>query len=371
MALSTVIIYAGAVKTTATFAILALAPPAVVAATQVSPSAFVSCGALVVALIIAITGSILAKGLVSDAVISTTENEQLVGNLNQRRTQVKKLNIALKTNADKREQAEITLRRKAANLGLVQGKARALADTLERVSPMSQVTRLSNRRNFDQQFESEWRRTTREKKPISLVIVEIDEYAEYVEAYGAQSSDALLKRIGQTVKGFGHRSGDLAGRYEDEKLAIMLPGCDARNAVRVAEALRKRVESTKVAHAGAKNRDSVTIHVGVETIKPAQSLPSTELQKRSGAALYEARFRGDNKVVAYKLLNKLKFDYITILFNLKVINQNEELNNERKIDKKIADNPKCLLILNKNQKISRNDRCEVTGKKFKNCCGAL
>ena len=50
------------------------------------------------------------------------------------------------------------------------------------------------------------------------------------------------------------------------------------------------------------------------------------------------------------LLSKLKFDFITILFNLKVINQNEELNNERKIDKKIANNPKCLLILKKIKK---------------------
>lgn len=308
VSLSTVILYAGAAKTTAAFAILSLAPPAIVAAIQSTPSAFLICGVLIVCLIIAIGGSILVKRLVWDAVITTTENEQLVGHLDQRRTQVEKLNIALKTNADKREQAEITLRRTAADLGFVQGKARALADTLERVSPMCQVTGLSNRRNFDQQFESEWRRATRDKKPISLVIVEIDEYPEYLEAYGSQSSDGLLKRVGHTVKGFGRRAGDLAGRYEDGKLAIMLPGCDALDAVRIAEALRKRVESIKVVHAGAKNRDTVTIHLGVATIKPALSLPSTELQKRSDAALYEARFQGGNKVVAYKPLSKLKLE---------------------------------------------------------------
>ena len=66
------------------------------------------------------------------------------------------------------------------------------------------------------------------------------------------------------------------------------------------------------------------------------------------------------------LLEKLKFDYITILMNLRVIEQSET-----KKETKILNNPKCLLILNKNQKISRNDRCEATGKKFKNCCGAL
>tara|TARA_A100001011_G_scaffold400557_1_gene516215 strand:+ start:1727 stop:4183 length:2457 start_codon:yes stop_codon:yes gene_type:complete len=70
------------------------------------------------------------------------------------------------------------------------------------------------------------------------------------------------------------------------------------------------------------------------------------------------------------LLKKLKIDFLTILMNLKVVTQEDRpFQNSKKI--KISDNPKCLLILKKNQKISRNDRCEATGKKFKNCCGAL
>ncbi len=70
------------------------------------------------------------------------------------------------------------------------------------------------------------------------------------------------------------------------------------------------------------------------------------------------------------LLDKLKIDFITILMNLKVIEKNQnESNKEKSIN--VMNNPKCLLILKKDQKISRNDRCEATGKKFKNCCGAL
>ena len=56
--------------------------------------------------------------------------------------------------------------------------------------------------------------------------------------------------------------------------------------------------------------------------------------------------------------------------NLKVVVQpQEEVNPEKEIGS--INNPKCLLILKKDQKISRNDRCEASGKKFKNCCGAL
>jgi preprotein translocase subunit SecA len=56
--------------------------------------------------------------------------------------------------------------------------------------------------------------------------------------------------------------------------------------------------------------------------------------------------------------------------NLKLIEQPKEEINKKK-ETEIMNNPKCLLILRKEQKISRNDRCEATGKKFKHCCGAL
>ncbi len=70
------------------------------------------------------------------------------------------------------------------------------------------------------------------------------------------------------------------------------------------------------------------------------------------------------------LLEKLKFDYITILMNLKVVEKPQEEINSNKVAEKL-NNPKCLLIFKRDQKISRNDRCEATGKKFKHCCGAL
>ena len=68
-----------------------------------------------------------------------------------------------------------------------------------------------------------------------------------------------------------------------------------------------------------------------------------------------------------KLLEKLKLDFVTILMNLKIVEQSNPIS---KINNK-SDNSKCLLITKKNEKISRNERCEATGKKFKNCCGEL
>jgi len=69
------------------------------------------------------------------------------------------------------------------------------------------------------------------------------------------------------------------------------------------------------------------------------------------------------------LLYKLKIDYLTILLNLKIIEKKDPIVREK--NKNISEDPKCLLLIKKGQKISRNDRCEATGKKYKNCCGAL
>ncbi len=69
-----------------------------------------------------------------------------------------------------------------------------------------------------------------------------------------------------------------------------------------------------------------------------------------------------------KLLEKIRQDTILLLLNIKIADQTE-VQNEKKITDKSND-PRCLLILKKDQKISRNDRCEATGKKYKNCCGS-
>ena len=71
------------------------------------------------------------------------------------------------------------------------------------------------------------------------------------------------------------------------------------------------------------------------------------------------------------LLNKLKSDLIRILINLTIVEKKETNQNNTKENVNISNNPKCLLIIKKGQKISRNEKCSATGKKYKQCCGAL
>jgi diguanylate cyclase (GGDEF)-like protein len=286
----------------------ALLPPAFGLLMRGNREALAAAIGLLFAGVVALLGARLLRQRIWEAGMRQGENEQLRRYLDQRRDQIDKLNVELKTTQGKREQVEQNLRRSAADLGLLQGKAKALAETLERISPLDQVTGLDNRRHFDQTFQAEWRRAARDSKPVSMLIADMDDYELYVETYGRQSADALLKRIGQTLKGFGRRAGDAAGRYDESRVALLLPGCDVRNAARIAEAMRKRVESQNIPHANARVRSTLTVHIGVAMLKPTRTMLPAELVKRIEAALYEARFQGGNKVMTYQPLNKLRLE---------------------------------------------------------------
>ncbi|MBT8447627.1 MAG: diguanylate cyclase, partial [Gammaproteobacteria bacterium] len=306
MMLCMVIVCAGSVGATGGFLASAAFPPMVVLAAMRDQNHITAAVALALLAALLYVGARVLRALLNENFLVQGENEQLTQHLDQRRNQVEKLNVALKTNMDKREQAEMNLRRASADLGLVKGKAAALAETLERVSPYCTVTGLTNRRRFAEMLDTEWRRDQRERRPVSLLVVAIDHFDEYVETYGRQSGDALLKKVGTMVKGFGRRAGDIAARYGEAQFSLLLPGADMRNVARISEALRKRVESQQIAHAGAPQRDKVTAHMGSVTMIPTRSMDVSELIKRVESSLYEARFQGGNKVIAYQPLDKLK-----------------------------------------------------------------
>ena len=71
------------------------------------------------------------------------------------------------------------------------------------------------------------------------------------------------------------------------------------------------------------------------------------------------------------LLSKLKLEFVTVLMNLKIVEEKNNSSADKKKEVVISNNPKCLIIKKKGEKISRNEKCEATGKKYKNCCGSL
>jgi diguanylate cyclase (GGDEF)-like protein len=309
-ALSTMMLaaYNGVLFPSAGFSVAALLPPAAIVATGTLPG-----NTLIAAMVVlyAVLLSMISQRLQKNAlrvIALDIEATHMRSHLDVRRDQIEKLTVGMKTNAEKRQKAELELRRTSADLGLLKGKAHALSETLSRVSPFCPVTGIPNRRSFDEHLGLEWRRAMRERKPLSLMMCEIDQIDLYTETYGSQSGDALVKRIAKLAGAVGKRAGDLACRFSDSRFAIILPSCDNRNAARIAEAFRKRVEGQRIPHAGARADEVVTVHVGVVSIIPTSNMRPSTLLERIDTAMYEAKFQGGNRVVVYRTLAKLRLE---------------------------------------------------------------
>jgi preprotein translocase subunit SecA len=83
-------------------------------------------------------------------------------------------------------------------------------------------------------------------------------------------------------------------------------------------------------------------------------------------------FRREAFKLFESLLSKIKIDLVTFLNNLEIVTKEDvEIKSSNKLEEKLKNNPKCLLVIKKNEKITRNEKCPSTGKKYKHCCGAL
>ncbi len=100
------------------------------------------------------------------------------------------------------------------------------------------LTGLANRRTFDSHLESEWLRAAREDTPLSLLLVDIDYFKAFNDAYGHQAGDHCLRAVARLLQESVRRPADLVARYGGEEIAVLLPVTSAKGATRIAEAIR-------------------------------------------------------------------------------------------------------------------------------------
>ncbi|WP_052003470.1 sensor domain-containing diguanylate cyclase [Microvirga sp. BSC39] len=165
------------------------------------------------------------------------------------------------------------------------------------------LTGLANRRAFDRQLEVEWLRAARQKTPVSLLLIDVDQFKAYNDVYGHQAGDECLRNIAKTISGAARRPGDLAARYGGEELAILLPGADEADAATIAENLRAKVESLRVRHDANPPNCILTISIGSATRIPSldrSRIRPDDLITLADAALYRAKQNGRNRVASEK-----------------------------------------------------------------------
>ena len=124
----------------------------------------------------------------------------MLNDVDDRKEQVSTLNIALKTHAEKQERTVSELPRTTAVLEASELKARALAGTLVRISTKCSVTGLLNTRHFTEILATEWPRLMRDKKPLSLIMFDLDDGERNRDFYRSAQGAKCLRRVAGIVR---------------------------------------------------------------------------------------------------------------------------------------------------------------------------
>lgn len=170
-------------------------------------------------------------------------------------------------------------------------------DELERLATCDGLTGVANRRSFDTVLNTECRRVSREARSLSLLMIDVDFFKRYNDAYGHLAGDECLRQVAEAMRRVTQRASDTVARYGGEEFAILLPATEPDGAVIVAERIRAAVESLKLPHAQSDVGPYVTVSIGVGSVDASQSAPPTNLIAAADSALYQAKREGRNRVV--------------------------------------------------------------------------
>jgi diguanylate cyclase (GGDEF)-like protein/PAS domain S-box-containing protein len=166
---------------------------------------------------------------------------------------------------------------------------------LEALAVTDALTGLANRRRFDQCLASEWRRGLRDRKPLSLLMIDADLFKSYNDTYGHLRGDSCLRQIAEAALDVVARPGDLVARFGGEEFAVILPNTGSEGAFGLANEICAALRSRKLPHSGNPH-GIMTVSVGCATLAPSFGLHSVNLVELADEALYNAKRNGRNQV---------------------------------------------------------------------------
>ncbi|HSX86698.1 MAG TPA: diguanylate cyclase [Pseudomonas sp.] len=201
---------------------------------------------------------------------------------------------------DRQKQDEQELAARSDQLaGLVEERTAELREANKRLEELTRsdpLTGLANRRHFDELKEVEFRRAQRLGQPLSVLMCDVDFFKRYNDTYGHALGDQCLQAVAGTLKSVFARAGELVARMGGEEFAVLLPGCDANNARKAAERLRKAIATLAVAHADSPVAAHVTLSIGVAQFDPETTDRFDQLLQRADQALYRAKSQGRDRI---------------------------------------------------------------------------
>lgn len=172
------------------------------------------------------------------------------------------------------------------------------SEMLRELNKTDKLTGLANWGYFYDVISTEWRRNKRRRRPLSLLMFDIDFFKRYNEGYGYQKGNECIKRVAEKIKGRMRRPGDIAARHAGERFAIILPDTDLNGAALVGENIRKAVEAMGLRHDYSSATDKiVTLSAGCAACIPSDAASYSALISSAGAALHSAGRQGSNMVI--------------------------------------------------------------------------
>jgi diguanylate cyclase (GGDEF)-like protein len=170
------------------------------------------------------------------------------------------------------------------------------SDQLRTMALIDGLTEVANRRQFDNVLANEWRRCIRAKKPLSLIIIDIDFFKRYNDTYGHQAGDACLQKVAKSLKNCVTRAYDLVARYGGEEFVCLMPETSLAGAENIMCILQNAVTSLKIPHTAtdvlSDSQHIVTISLGLASIIPSPESNAEELILAADRMLYAAKQAG-------------------------------------------------------------------------------
>ena len=172
------------------------------------------------------------------------------------------------------------------------------SDLLRKMVFIDGLTGVFNRRCFDEQLATEWRRATRNASSLGLLMLDIDHFKRYNDRYGHQQGDDTLRQVASAIKASLLRPGDLVARYGGEEFACIVPATDFEGALGVAQRIEHGVRSLQLAHADSDTAAVVTLSIGLALGQPGRDADPTALLALADVQLYHAKHSGRGRVCA-------------------------------------------------------------------------
>lgn len=164
---------------------------------------------------------------------------------------------------------------------------------LEELSTTDELTALPNRRYFNERLAREMSQARRWGHPLSVLVLDIDHFKKLNDREGHAAGDRALKAVGDRLRAT-LREVDVVARWGGEEFTVILERTKESDAVRVAEKLRKAIESVDVAGVAGQPEGKLTVSIGVAELREGEDAAS--LVQRADRAVYQAKKSGRNRV---------------------------------------------------------------------------